>query len=456
MLALFSSASCGRSDSDSEYIETETPGDTPVLPEETIDYTGLKRFISESVDNSDYCRTITAAGDEFRLVSVGGRNVSVAKGGVPYILARSRGDIMVDGKTLRADAAPDISPDTAPAVSVGLSGNLLIDGVDIGVKAGKTLHCVVNARKHIYFCFADGTMTVGSEMYTPYNPALPENCGELNLLFIGNSFTVDATEHLPGMISASGITGVNMTRLYHGGYTLPEYYSNFYTSGVCARYDYSSGAKSWSGNSTLDDKPSDALAARDWDVIVIQEHTGRSEAWSWPGVLEPAVEGLRDIFYTYRKDSRPTVVYLMSQTYSNGSTVLLNSFGNSRDKMFATTSGVVKQLMADTGIDVVISTGAVLENLRTSRINADNGLQLTRDSYHMDLGITRYAAACAVFETIITPATGKSVADCPYRYSVSSTESGKYCTPVTDDNAPVAQQAAHEAVQHPFAVTAIK
>ena len=93
----------------------------------------------------------------------------------------------------------------------------------------------------------------------------------------------------------------------------------------------------------------------------------------------------------------------MSQTYSNGSTVLLNSFGNSREKMFATTSGVVKQLMADTGIDVVISTGAVLENLRTSRVNVDNGLQLTRDSYHMDFGLTRYAAACAVFETIITP-----------------------------------------------------
>ena len=95
-----------------------------------------------------------------------------------------------------------------------------------------------------------------------------------------------------------------------GGYTLPEYYSNFYASGVCARYDYVSGAQSWSGNSTLDDTPSDALSARGWDVIVIQEHTGRSEAWSWPGVLEPAVEGLRDIFYTFRKDSRPTVVYL--------------------------------------------------------------------------------------------------------------------------------------------------
>ncbi|WP_290385917.1 DUF4886 domain-containing protein, partial [Muribaculum intestinale] len=456
LLALFSSTSCTRSDSNSENLEVELPGDTTVLPEETIDYTGLRKFISESVGNYDYCRTVTAAGEEFRLVSVSGRNVSVAKGRVPYILTGSGGDIIVDGKTLRGDAAPKISYDRAPAISATQSGNLLIDGVDIGVKAGKTLQCVINARKHIYFCFDDVTMTLGSEMFTPYNPALPENRSELNVLFIGNSFTVDATEHLPGMITASGITGVNMTRLYHGGYTLPEYYSNFYASGVCARYDYVSGAQSWSGNSTLDDTPSDALSARVWDVIVIQEHTGRSEAWSWPGVLEPAVEGLRDIFYTFRKDSRPTVVYLMSQTYSNGSTVLLNSFGNSREKMFATTSGVVKQLMADTGIDVVISTGAVLENLRTSRVNVDNGLQLTRDSYHMDFGLTRYAAACAVFETIITPATGKSIDNCPYRYSVSSTESGKYCTPVTDDNAPVAQQAAHEAVRHPFAVTAIK
>lgn len=47
LLALFSSTSCTRSDSNSENLEVELPGDTTVLPEETIDYTGLRKFISE-------------------------------------------------------------------------------------------------------------------------------------------------------------------------------------------------------------------------------------------------------------------------------------------------------------------------------------------------------------------------------------------------------------------------
>lgn len=455
VVLLLSLVSCSKSGDDTEIVDGIPPIEQPEIPAADVDYTVLKKFIADAASASDYCRTFSAAGTEFRIASVSGKSCNVSKNGVPYILVSANGSVSVNGNTLREEAAPAISSVKEPSVSVASSGSLVVEGVDVGVKAGTSLRCVINARKHIYFCFADGTMTLGSEVFAPYNPALPVNAGKLNVLFIGNSFTVDATEHLPGMVTASGITNVNMTRLYHGGYTLPEYYSTFSTPNVCARYDYTPGARSWSGSATLDDKPSDALAARDWDVIVIQEHTGRSEAWSWPGVLGPAVEGLREIFYNAQPSHRPTIVYLMSQTYSDNSTVLLTSFSNSRAEMFRTTSSVVRQLMGETGIDVVISTGAVLENLRTSRINVDNGLQLTRDSYHMDLGISRYAAACAVFETIITPATGKKTDDCPYRYSTSSTESGKYSTPVTDDNAPVAQAAAHEAVKSPFAVTNI-
>ena len=455
VVMLFSSVSCSKSGDDTEIVDGIPPVEQPETPGADVDYAVLKKFIADAASAGDYCRTFSAAGTEFRIASVSGKSCNVNRNGVPYILVSSGGSVSVDGKAIRPESAPVISSVKEPSVSVAASGSLVVEGVDVGVRAGNSLRCVINARKHIYFCFADGTMTLGSEVFAPYNPALPTNARELNVLFIGNSFTVDATEHLPGMVTASGITNVNMTRLYHGGYTLPEYYSTFSTPDVCARYDYAPGDKSWSGSATLDDKPSDALAARDWDVIVIQEHTGRSEAWSWPGVLGPAVEGLREIFYNAHPTHRPTIVYLMAQTYSDNSTVLRTSFSNSREQMFQTTSSVVRQLMGETGIDVVISTGAVLENLRTSRINIDNGLQLTRDSYHMDFGISRYAASCAVFETLITPATGKKTDDCPYRYSTSSTESGKYSTPVTDDNAPVAQAAAHEAVKSPFAVTKI-
>ncbi|MDE7443903.1 MAG: DUF4886 domain-containing protein, partial [Muribaculaceae bacterium] len=286
-----------------------------------------------------------------------------------------------------------------------------------------------------------------------YNPELPTEAEHLNILFIGNSFTMDATDHLPGLITAAGLKNVNMARLYHGGYTLPEYVANVSKDKICARRNSTTGSTWWDGDNTLNSSLQSALDEKAWDIVVIQEHTGRSEGWVWPGTLKPAVTGLVKLIHEAQPYNRPTIVYLMSQTYSNGSAVLTKNFSNSREKMYATTTDVVKHLLDETFIDVVIASGTVLENLRTTSLNVDNGLQLTRDSYHMDLGISCYAAACAVFETIITPCTGKKIEDNPYRYTKSSSATGQFCTPVTDANAPIARRAAHEAVLHPFEVT---
>lgn len=452
MAVIFSLGSCSKSGP----IDDDDPVNPPVVNPgtETVDYTAFRQFVAKCVSDNDYCQSFISAGGEFKLRSVAKQSMNVAKGDVPYVTIGGNGQWVVDGTPTNTDAGYPAVGRVAPALTVNGKGNLVLAGTDMGVAAGKgALRCVVNARKHIYFYFANATYTLGSEAYGPYNPVLPEDAEQLNVLFIGNSFTVDATEHLPGMLSAAGVRNVHLTRLYHGGYTLPEYYTNFDKAKVCARYDAAPGAASWSGNSTLDDKPADALKSKVWDVVVIQEHTGRSEAWSWPGVLKPAVEGLIDRMHQAQPKHRPTIIYLMAQTYSKGSSVLVTSFGNDRSKMFATTSGVVQKLMGETCIDMVISTGCTLENLRTTKVNVKNGLELTRDSYHMDLGISRYAAACAVFETIVTPCTGKQLSDCPYRYSTSSTTPDNYCTPVTNENAPVAQRAAHEAVLKPFEVT---
>lgn len=82
---------------------------------------------------------------------------------------------------------------------------------------------------------------------------------------------------------------------------------------------------------------------------------------------------------------------------------------------------------------------------------------LTRDGYHMDYGISRYAAACMVFEKLISPSFDNVKLDKnTYRYGNSSTTSGSYSTPVTDANAPVALQAARYALQTPYQVTSMK
>lgn len=433
-----------------------TEPENPEFPTTVTDYTELRSFITSSTTANDYCKSIIVTDmNKFLLKTISGKIITVDKGATPYILLNADGSLLADGNTVSAKNAPELTLSAIPSAARNAEGYLTVNGQELPVKAGSTLLCVVNCRKYIHFCFTDGTESLPSDMFGYYNPPLPEHPDHLNILFIGNSFTQDATEHLPAMLTASGITQVDMTRLYHGGYTLPEYNTNFNKNNVCAERTATAGSTKWSSNETQDDCPVTAIARKVWDVIVIQEHTGRVEGWDYPGTLAPAVFGLLDKIYKLQPDRRPTVIYLLAQTYSTGSSVLASNFNNNRATMFKTITTTAGNLMADTGIDMVISSAAMIENLRTSSLMDGNPLQLTRDSYHLDYGISRYAAACAVFETIITPTLGNRVTDCPYRYDVSNTESGKYTTAVTDANAPVAQEAAHQAVLHPFVITPV-
>ena len=57
----------------------------------------------------------------------------------------------------------------------------------------------------------------------------------LRILFIGNSFTKDAVEHLPKMVSAADIPTLKMVHLYYGGRTIPEYADGYLLLGLLQR-----------------------------------------------------------------------------------------------------------------------------------------------------------------------------------------------------------------------------
>ena len=52
---------------------------------------------------------------------------------------------------------------------------------------------------------------------------------------IGNSFTKDAVEHLPKMVSAADIPTLKMVHLYYGGRTIPEYADGYLLLGLLQR-----------------------------------------------------------------------------------------------------------------------------------------------------------------------------------------------------------------------------
>ena len=276
---------------------------------------------------------------------------------------------------------------------------------------------------------------------------------DLSILFIGNSFTKDAVEHLPGILKAAGLDKVHMVHMYYGGRLISQYYSGWTTSSDYKRYECLPGSDKWVETSGAN--LAEEAASKKWDIVTIQEHTGNAAAWTWDATAKANMQGLVDKVKEAQKEGTPKFHYILSQAYFNMSKIATASkpsiTWSDQAGMWEVIAAFGKNVMENVSFDGIISTGVMLQNLRTSSL--DNELNLTRDGYHMDNGLSRYAASCTVFESIITPKFNVTLDGNTYRYTVSNTTEGSYSTPVTDSNAPIALQAARYAIQSPYVVT---
>ena len=269
------------------------------------------------------------------------------------------------------------------------------------------------------------------------------------IFFIGNSFTKDAVEHLPKILAAANLTNIQMVHMYYGGRTIPEYNNSWSEASDYHCYVCNPGASSWTelSGKTL----AQVAMSGKWDIVTLQEHTGRELAWGWTATEKTAVQGVVDKVKAAQaaNGGNPKLYYILSQAYHD------LSKAQNVTKPFATTAEMWtiiaaqgKKAVEECGFDGVISTGAMLQNLRTSGLN--NSLGLTRDGYHMDNGISRYGAACTVFETIIGPFNGNVTMDAN-TFRTTGDSSGT--TAITDERAPIALKAARYAIAKPYEVT---
>jgi len=285
---------------------------------------------------------------------------------------------------------------------------------------------------------------------TPVNPDSDLDVqASFRIFFIGNSFTKDAVEHLPGILAAAGLRDIQMVHMYYGGRTIPEYNDGWSTATDYHCYVCNPGETGWTD---LTGKSLAQVAATGkWDVVTIQEHTGRQLAWGWTSAEKTAVQGLVDKVKSAQaaNGGNPYLYYILSQAYHDLSKAqnVTKPFSNT-DEMWPVIAAQGKKAVEECGFDGVISTGAMLQNLRTSGLNNDLGL--TRDGYHMDYGIARYGASCTVFETIIGPFNGNVKLD-SNSYRTAGDSEGT--TAITDKRAPIALKAARYAIAKPYEVT---
>lgn len=275
---------------------------------------------------------------------------------------------------------------------------------------------------------------------------------EYNILFIGNSFTKDAVQHLPGLLDGAGNKRVNMTHIYYGGQFISTYNAKFDNSEGFTCYTSKPGTTKWSNKTGVSIK--DCCNSAEWDVVTIQEHTGNMCAWDFTATSESDLKSLINKINATQQ-TPPKYYYIMSQAYHDMTKIGKGSqpYVTWTDQigMYNVIVEFAKDMLATGCFEDVIATGTMLQNLRTSELQ--NSLGLSRDGYHMDNGISRYGAACTVYEKLITPVFGISMDKNTFRYDVQNTNEGQYTTPVTDQSAPIAIQAARYAIEKPFEIT---
>ena len=152
-------------------------------------------------------------------------------------------------------------------------------------------------------------------------------------------------------------------------------------------------------------------------------------------------------------NNTPELYYVLSQAYADLSKLPVStSMFSTQLQMYGIISAQGEKVQQEGLFKGIIATGTTIQNLRTSSLNTST--DLTRDGFHLDYGLGRYAAACTVYETLISPRFDNAYLDNnAFRFAVSSTEEGKYSTPVTDDNASKALMSARFAMLKPFQVT---
>lgn len=213
----------------------------------------------------------------------------------------------------------------------------------------------------------------------------------MNILAIGNSYSLDATHYLYG-IANDRKWDINLANLYIGGCPLDLHAKNLKEN--VQKYALCFNSKLTAFSVTL----TEAIQCREWDVITIQQASIKSYN---ENNYYPYINELVD----YLREKQPRAKILIHETwgYGDGGKPLetwtdFSSFEEMSEAVIST----YKKVYKDMSLDGIIPSGELLLSLYRKGIT-----KLHRDGTHVSYGIGRFALALLWYRCL----TGKSVAD---------------------------------------------
>ncbi|MBQ9746386.1 MAG: DUF4886 domain-containing protein, partial [Clostridia bacterium] len=268
-----------------------------------------------------------------------------------------------------------------------------------------------------------GTTTPGDQ---------PDYSKSIKILAVGNSFSVDAMEHLAVILKAAGVEEIVLGNLYIGGCSLDTHMKNINMGSTSSEY-YKNTGDGWS--STKNESIDTGLMDEEWDIVTIQQvsqDSGKPETFTY---LTQIVEYIKNT--VLNEDVK--VYWHMTWAYQAGynDTNKFGAYNNDQMTMYnAITDATQNTVLKNSLIDGFIPSGTAIQNLRTSYF----GDALTRDGFHLSYDVGRYTAALMWYKQI-TGADLSDLAAAPSSY------------PGIIEHLPAIKEAVDAAYAKPFEVT---
>ena len=233
------------------------------------------------------------------------------------------------------------------------------------------------------------------------NPPLPYNPVKLDVLFIGNSFSIDTSAALPSILNSLGMNTVNVYVLYKGGCSMKEHLDHFMNDkSVYELYVYNSRGETKLEKSTT---MRNVFKRYSYDVVIFQQYSLDSGDFS---TYEPYLSKIIQAYKLTTISARTTFAFNQTWSYSSKHRSI-KKYG-SPELMWKSICEATKKLKASTGIYVIIPCGTAVQNARSVEA-LKNSKELTRDNQHIDEYMGRYLVACTFFESIIAPCMGRNL-----------------------------------------------
>lgn len=240
-----------------------------------------------------------------------------------------------------------------------------------------------------------------------YNLTEFANIGtELSILAIGNSFSENAIDSLPSLVSnIESISNVALYKATINSSSLEEHYNNLLVSENLYSFAESSNKNNykWSKSSMI--SLTEVLQQYNYDIIVLQQVSGLSGKWE---SIQPYIMEVINLIKA-NTSYEPTFVWHMTWSYdADAIHPCFELYNYSEEQMYREILQVSQDIISNTPIDFVIPSAIMVNILR----NLNPTIDYTCDGYHILQGLGNIALSSLWYQTLIYPFTKNSVVNC--------------------------------------------